>query len=239
VTKLKDHLLIWRAKYDGTFVNQPEMCLLYTGVNEGVPFPSELEAQLWKFLEGKPEAKGLLKVEPDSPLEFEEHSSSEVSWQTHERLFCRWAQRRFKEIAIEREQLLVDPTSPRDSEAAEKLKALDAEEAGLISHELYPRLLWRPISKPEPLLAALRGLLDAAEKSAWPKELRKALEVAIPVINNPSVDPFKLKELVIQLPVVSAYVESLKIQSNLPAEWAEFRAQLKDWTLAGIQLKSQ
>lgn len=211
VTMLKDNLLLWLAKYDGTFVNTPEMCLLYTGVNEGVPFPRELEAQLWRYFEGTPKAKGLLQVEPDSPLEFEEHSSSERNWQTDDRLFSRWAQRRFKELAVEREQVLAGSAGSADSETAEKLKTLDVEEAGLISVQLYPQGMWRPISRPEPLIAALRDLVDSAEKGAWPEALREALNGAIPIIDNPSVDPLKLKDLVLLLPVISAYVESLKI----------------------------
>lgn len=122
VTALRDHLLLWLAKYEGTFVNTPEMCLLYTGVQEGVPFPKELESQLWQFLEDKPEASVLLQAEPDSPLEFHEHSSTARNWQIDDRLFTRWVRRRFQEIPSERDRLLEGASTAGSGETARQLK---------------------------------------------------------------------------------------------------------------------
>jgi hypothetical protein len=233
---LRDHLLLWLAKYEGTFVNRPEMCLLYTGVQEGVPFPHELEAQLWEFLEGKSEATALLKVEPDSPLEIEEHPTSARNRQIDKRLFNRWARRRFKEIAVERDRLLEGAPAAGSGETAEQLKALDVEEAGLINSSLYPQVIYRPIAAPETLLAPLRVLLDGAGSSGWPEDFRKALTAAAPAARKPDPGPFDLRDLVVQLPVIAAYIGALGINSNLPSEWARFRAQLTDWVLAGIEL---
>ena len=42
ITDLRQHLVFWLNKYDRVFSKQPEMCLLYTGVEDGVPFPSDI-----------------------------------------------------------------------------------------------------------------------------------------------------------------------------------------------------
>jgi hypothetical protein len=236
VRPLRDHLLLWLAKYEGTFVNTPEMCLLYTGVEEGVPFPSELEPQLWRFLADKPGASGLLQVEPDSPLEFEEHSSMAHNWQVDERLFNRWVRRRFQEIPSERDRLLEGASTAGSGDTAHQLKELDIEEAGLIERKMYPQIIWRPIPVPEALLASLRVLLEDEASSGWPEDFRKALTLAAPAVSNPFPGAFDLKSLVLQLPVISSYVGTLAISSDLPSKWARFRAQLKDWVLAAIQL---
>lgn len=38
--ELRQHLVFWLNKFDRVFVNNRAMCLLYTGVEDGVPFPS-------------------------------------------------------------------------------------------------------------------------------------------------------------------------------------------------------
>lgn len=43
---LRQHLVFWLNKYEHVFVNRPEMCLLYTGVEDGVPFPSRVQEQV-------------------------------------------------------------------------------------------------------------------------------------------------------------------------------------------------
>jgi hypothetical protein len=236
VPALRDHLLVWLAKYDGTFVNTPEMCLLYTGVHEGVPFPSELEPQLWQFLEEQPEARSLLKAEPGSPLEHEEHTSSWRSSEGDKRLFDRWIQRRFREIPEERQRLLNRASTVEPAEAAAGLRALDVEEADLIDRRMYPQMIWRPIIVPAALVAALQALLDGEATNKWPEEFREALAAAVPVVNNPTPgSSFELKKLVGKLPAICSYVESLAIRNNVPSEWAHFRGQLRDWVLAGLR----
>ncbi len=235
VPALRDHLLVWLAKYDGTFVNTPEMCLLYTGVHEGVPFPSELEPQLWQFLEGQPEARALLKAEPGSPLEHEEHTSSWRGAMTNERLFDRWVRRRLREIPEERQRFLNHASTVERAKAEAGLRALDVEEASLIEKRMYPQMIWRPISVPSALVAALQALLDGEAENKWPHQFREALAAAVPVVNNPAPEDFKLKELVSKLPAICSYVESLAIRSSLPSEWAHFRDQLREWVLAGLR----
>jgi hypothetical protein len=235
VSDLRDHLLVWLAKYEGTFVRTPVMCLLYTGVNEGVPFPSHLEGELWKFLQQSPEANAVLQAEPDSPLATEEHSSSWRSWEGDKRLFQRWERRRFPEITQERKNLEEAASRIGASETRERLRALDAEEATLIDFEVYPQINWRPIAIPERLLNSLRALLDEMGNSKWSPEFTVALNEAAPAARNPSPGGFDVKGLIVQLPIISYFVGSLGIQSDLPAEWAGFRDQLKEWVLAGMK----
>jgi hypothetical protein len=40
---LRQHLVFWLNKYDRVFAKTPEMCLLYAGVEDGVPFPDGIE----------------------------------------------------------------------------------------------------------------------------------------------------------------------------------------------------
>ncbi len=46
---LRQHLVFWLNKYERVFSRKPEMCVLYTGVEDGVPFPRgiELALDLW------------------------------------------------------------------------------------------------------------------------------------------------------------------------------------------------
>ena len=48
--KLRQHLIIWLRKFDHVFTRTPSMSLLYVGVEEGLPFPSQIEAELERYL---------------------------------------------------------------------------------------------------------------------------------------------------------------------------------------------
>ncbi len=48
---LRQHLVFWLNKYDRVFVNTEKMCLLYTGVEDGVPFPPGIGHQIRTWLE--------------------------------------------------------------------------------------------------------------------------------------------------------------------------------------------
>jgi hypothetical protein len=50
LTALRQHLVFWLNKYDRVFVNNPAMCLLYTGVEDGVPFPNDVDGALRDWL---------------------------------------------------------------------------------------------------------------------------------------------------------------------------------------------
>ena len=53
---LRDHLALWVNKYDKVFAKRPDMCLLYVGVEDGVPFPPGVgeEIRNWLGSHGKP-----------------------------------------------------------------------------------------------------------------------------------------------------------------------------------------
>lgn len=51
--ELERHLIIWLGKYNGVFLKTPSMCLVYVGVEEGVPFPQGIEKEIMSFLEGR------------------------------------------------------------------------------------------------------------------------------------------------------------------------------------------
>ena len=48
---LIQHLVFWLNKYDKVFAKRPEMCLLYAGVEDGVPFPKGVEHKVEQWLE--------------------------------------------------------------------------------------------------------------------------------------------------------------------------------------------
>jgi hypothetical protein len=55
---LKQHLIIWLNKFDSVFLKTPSMCLLYVGVEEGVPFPSQIEHELNDYLAARLTSNG-------------------------------------------------------------------------------------------------------------------------------------------------------------------------------------
>ena len=50
VAALKTHLIVWLDKFDRVFVKEKRMCLLYVGVEEGVPFPFGVDAMVSEWL---------------------------------------------------------------------------------------------------------------------------------------------------------------------------------------------
>jgi hypothetical protein len=63
LSDLRTHLVVWLNKYDGVFVNTPEMCVVYVGVEDGVPFPFGIEQSIRDWL-GKPSPKLSKSKEP-------------------------------------------------------------------------------------------------------------------------------------------------------------------------------
>ena len=51
--KLRRHLDFWLHKYDTLFMNDPAMCLVYTGVGEKIPFPKGVETEVKDYLAAK------------------------------------------------------------------------------------------------------------------------------------------------------------------------------------------
>jgi len=50
LTALRQHLVFWLNKYDKVFSKRPEMCLLYTGVEDAVPFPEGVDRKVAKWI---------------------------------------------------------------------------------------------------------------------------------------------------------------------------------------------
>lgn len=51
---LQQHLVFWLNKYEKVFVKRPEMCLLYTGVEDGVPFPEDIGGKVKNWITNHP-----------------------------------------------------------------------------------------------------------------------------------------------------------------------------------------
>jgi hypothetical protein len=54
---LKQHLVFWLNKFERVFSKTPQMCLLYTGVEDGVPFPDGVDRKVANWLKKQPRTK--------------------------------------------------------------------------------------------------------------------------------------------------------------------------------------
>jgi DNA-binding winged helix-turn-helix (wHTH) protein len=50
LTKLRQHLVFWLNKYQSAFVTRADMCILYAGVEDGVPYPTEADRDVAEWL---------------------------------------------------------------------------------------------------------------------------------------------------------------------------------------------
>ena len=50
-SKLRRHLDFWLHKYETLFINDPAMCLVYTGVEDKIPFPKGIESAVKEYLD--------------------------------------------------------------------------------------------------------------------------------------------------------------------------------------------
>jgi hypothetical protein len=55
---LRQHLVFWLNKYERVFKTNPAMCLLYVGVEDGVPFPSGIDDAVETWLRENPKVDG-------------------------------------------------------------------------------------------------------------------------------------------------------------------------------------
>jgi TIR domain len=51
---LRQHLVFWLNKYDRVFVNEPKMSVLYTGVEDKVPFPEKVDQEIKAWMRAHP-----------------------------------------------------------------------------------------------------------------------------------------------------------------------------------------
>jgi hypothetical protein len=237
IPALRNHLLVWLAKFEGTFLQHPELPLLYVGVHEKVPFPSGIEIELWNLLSSNSEAKKLLEKEPNPPRKFREHASSDGYWMMP--LYEKFIFRRLTEIERQRKQSAAQTGAPLSDELqSDEEFSLDLEQAKLIDTRLYPQIGWRPISVPHTLLQAIHAMLEDP-KPEWPIDLKEALSSAQPLLDKIESHPFDLKKLILLLPAIAHYSEKIPAGSFLAHEWETFRTDLTQWTLEGIELKNR
>jgi DNA-binding winged helix-turn-helix (wHTH) protein len=52
--ELQQHLVFWMNKYHSVFKKRQDMCLLYVGVEDGVPYPSQVNKNISDWLQNKP-----------------------------------------------------------------------------------------------------------------------------------------------------------------------------------------
>ena len=50
LSELERHLSFWLSKYNQVFLKRKDMCLLYVGVEDGVPFPSAIDKEVADWL---------------------------------------------------------------------------------------------------------------------------------------------------------------------------------------------
>lgn len=50
-SELKQHLIFWNNKYESIFKNRKDMCLLYVGVEDNVPYPANVNNNIKDWLE--------------------------------------------------------------------------------------------------------------------------------------------------------------------------------------------
>ncbi len=223
IPALKRHLLVWLAKFEGTFLPTPSMCLLYTGVDEGVPFPSDLDRSLWQYLARHSKFRELLHDEPEPGRHFEEHGD-ESPWRFH--LRKKWEQKRIAEIAAERAGVLSETRSGElDRELAEFTKGL-----------VYS---WTHMPVPATLISSLQSLA-ALPDPAWPQSLRTSLDSVRPAINEfnatTKIGDTNLKILLSEIVTIVSQVQALRLESPILNEWNRFRDALIEWAFATLHL---
>lgn len=224
IPALKRHLLVWLAKFEHTFLNTPSMCLLYTGVDEGVPFPSNLDRNLWQYLERQPKLRELLQGEPPPMDAFEEHGDgSENIWRFN--LGKKWARKRISEIAAERAQ------HPDEN----RIRELDRELIEIVNLRVAG---WRGVPLPPTLIAALRPMVLSPDP-AWSRALRTSLEAVRPPVNEfnatGGIGSENRRKLLSEMPAILRETQSLQPESSLAREWNDFIEGLGPWALAELQ----
>jgi hypothetical protein len=139
VDLLRTHLQIWLAKFDSVFTTSPDMCLLYVGLEEGVPFPEQVERELWDWLQQRPEGRKVSLGDKPPPLvQFGEGSRG--FWKSGEEpgpprpneyetpgygyLKARWKVRRLEELRAEIQALELSPRERRLTTPAREYSSL-------------------------------------------------------------------------------------------------------------------
>jgi hypothetical protein len=220
--KLKDHLLLWLAKFDGVFLNTPTMCLLYVGVDEQVPFPQRIELETWDFLERQGETQGLLRQEPDPPSEFTEHASSDSYWRMS--LHDKWLLKQISELEQERRTITTGSDAPSAHDTT--LKDIDERLATVLKESLFPGMLLEKLVEPTTLCSLLQDVV-ASRKEQWPAELIAATNAVQSALG---LSPFfwVFRDVLPLLPTVAFYAGQFGIAKEMDTEWQGIRKRLTE-----------
>ena len=173
LSDLELHLTIWISKYQGTFLEHPEMCLIYVGVDEQVPFPSSIASELWSYLHQQRVIDALLRTEPRPP-EFEERSSGDWYWKYL--LEKKWRTKRLKELDTEQQEIRHrDKTDSSGKAQRQRLREIDKEYARLLANALVPGLVNIELFDVEKVSKVLTKL-NNSKSAKWPTELLATIE---------------------------------------------------------------
>ena len=229
ITDLTIHLRLWLSKFDGVFLNSPEMCLLFVGVEEGVPFPDKVEMETWQFLKQQEEKDEILNKEPKPQREFEEHSDDQY-WRLA--LRHRWWVKEINEAKQKREQILagsnyeVNKLSQADKRM---LKELDERLAAVFRDILYPGIFLDGIEDFDLILLPLQELVNSQDKT-FPVEFRQALAESKTVLVKSTLYD-KLNALLPILPTITFYVDELELTNDLSKNWRIVLEKFADWAV--------
>ena len=236
VTQLKDHLLLWLAKFNGVFLSTPTMCLLYAGVEEQVPFPAQIELETWRFLEQQRETEGLLRGEPNPPSEFSEHTSTDSFWRMS--LFNKWLLKQLEELEQERRAIAarVDATSAQNKKT---LKAIDERLAGILREALSPWMSLDNIVKPEALLSQLRDIARG-RTDQWPGDLKAATDAVEATLAHDTGNAtffWTFRDLLPVLPTLAYYARQFGLSNNLETVWQTTRERLTESVISILRTR--
>jgi hypothetical protein len=212
VTELRNHLLVWLAKYDGVFTSTPEMCLVYVGVSEGVGFPAWVEYNIWHHLENEGKTDALLLAEPPPVGATEERSEGEEHW--YYIMKKRWllkeiieidaklAEERDETIRTELENKLIKRLQQSLSRYSDEIKRISVE-----------------------TINAVKSIAEMAQP-VWPKELLSALTKATYVLKDPFGTFEEFYDLLPLLPTLASLDEQRDPQSDLKQLWKNVAREL-------------
>jgi hypothetical protein len=216
---LRDHLTLWLSKYQDAFINEPNMPLLYVGVKEGVPFPSNFERELWQYLDSAKDMHGLLKSEEPPPPEFTEGGPSQYgsgNWYWEQRK--RFQKKEFDKLTARmREAPAVGSTDESEQKLAE-----------IIAEAWYPNCNWITTDAPIDVIFAAAKKISSTETSSLNLTERDLLSKVDKALEGSS-PPFQFLHLLPLLPRLAKLNARIGAPTNLDELRKEAVPSLIDW----------